>query len=286
MILCSEQQQKDMIKSVIFALEEDIGSGDITAELIPETEVAGAKIITREDCTIAGRDWVNEVFAQLDHVSKTNTAVDWLVNDGDQVAANTTLFQLHGQARTLLSGERTALNFVQLLSGTATACRRYAEKVKHTAVKLLDTRKTIPGLRSAQKYAVTCGGCYNHRLGLYDAFLIKENHIAACGGIASAIERARANHPDKPVEIEVENLEELSLALQSKADIVMLDNFSLEQLQQGVALNQGRARLEASGGITDQTLVPIAETGVDFISIGALTKDCRAIDLSMQLITD
>ena len=274
--------KQDRINSVKAALAEDIHDGDITADLIPAEEQAKATIITRDDCVIAGKAWVDEVFKQLD----PEVLVTWHVKDGDRVDANTTLFTLEGNARSLLTGERTALNFLQLLSGTASTAQRFANIVEGTNVKLLDTRKTIPGLRTAQKYAVTCGGCYNHRIGLYDAFLIKENHIAACGGITEAVTTAKRNAPGKPVEVEVENLDELKLALQAEADIVMLDNFSNEDMRTAVALNkeqyQGKAKLEASGGITNETLRPIAETGVDYISIGALTKDCKAVDLSMR----
>jgi len=271
--------QEDRIASVEFALAEDIGSGDITAGLIPADNTAQAHVITREDCVIAGQEWVDEVFKQVD----SGVKVEWHVKDGDAVGANTKLFSLSGSARSLLTGERAALNYLQLLSGTATTCRRYADLVAGTNVKLLDTRKTIPGLRTAQKYAVTCGGCYNHRIGLYDAFLIKENHIAACGGIAAAVSTAKTHAPGKPVEVEVESLDELRQALDAGADIVMLDNFSLADMREAVALNAGKAKLEASGGITNETLRPIAETGVDYISIGALTKDCKAVDLSMRV---
>ncbi|GAA5317755.1 MAG: carboxylating nicotinate-nucleotide diphosphorylase [Candidatus Pelagadaptatus aseana] len=274
--------KQDMIHSVENALAEDIRDGDITAQLIPETEQASATIITRDNCVIAGAEWVNEVFRQLD----PSVEVRWQVNDGDQVAANSTLFTLKGSARSLLTGERTALNFLQLLSGTASISQKYADIVEGTGVKLLDTRKTIPGLRTAQKYAVTCGNCHNHRIGLYDAFLIKENHIAACGGITEAVTTAKQQAPGKPVEVEVENLDELKLALDAQADIVMLDNFSNDDMRAAVKLNKeqygGNAKLEASGGITNETLRPIAETGVDYISIGALTKDCKAVDLSMR----
>lgn len=278
----ASQIQQDLIQSVAIALAEDIGDGDITARLIPATEQASANIITREDCVIAGIAWVDEVFAQVD----PNVKIQWLVKDGERVKANSSLYTLTGSARSLLTGERAALNFLQLLSGTATISRTYADIVADTGVKLLDTRKTIPGLRTAQKYAVTCGGCYNHRIGLYDAFLIKENHIAACGGIQQAITTAKQQEPNKPVEIEVEDLAELETALLAGADIVMLDNFSNEEMIQAVMLNADqfnkRAKLEASGGITIETLRPIAETGVDYISIGALTKDCKAVDLSMR----
>lgn len=287
MTASTPQLKKDISKMVAIALEEDIGSGDITAALIPASQTARARVTTREDCVIAGTAWVEEVFAQLDRHTGSTSRLDWRVGDGASASADSTLLELSGNARTLLSGERTALNFLQLLSGVATTSSRYAKMVKHTGVQLLDTRKTLPGLRTAQKYAVTCGGCYNHRTGLFDAFLIKENHIAACGGITRAIATARDNHPDKPVEVEVENLRQLKTALAARADIVMLDNFTLEELQQGVQLNQAqgkaRARLEASGGITRKTLVGIAETGVDAISIGSLTKDCRAVDLSMGI---
>jgi nicotinate-nucleotide pyrophosphorylase (carboxylating) len=270
----------DLEITVRRALEEDIGDGDITAQLIPADEVAKARVITREHAVIAGQDWVNEVFKQVD----PTVNVSWQVKDGDSVEPNQVLFELEGKARSLLTGERAALNFLQLMSGTATTCRHYADIVEGTGVKLLDTRKTIPGLRNAQKYAVTQGGCYNHRIGLYDAYLIKENHIAACGGIEQAVSTAKQNHPDKPVEVEVESIDELKQALEAGADTIMLDNFSLEMMREGVALTAGKAKLEASGGVTDQTLRPIAETGVDFISIGVLTKDCRAVDLSMRFV--
>jgi nicotinate-nucleotide pyrophosphorylase (carboxylating) len=261
------------------ALREDIGSGDITAQLIPAERLAHATVITREAAVICGTAWVDAVFRQLD----PRVAVHWLVADGDQVEANQALFHLEGPARALLSGERSALNFLQTLSAVATRCRHFADLVEGTQVKLLDTRKTLPGLRLAQKYAVTCGGCHNHRVGLYDAFLIKENHIAACGGIAQAITAAHGIAPGKPVEIEVESLEELQQALEAGADIVMLDELSLEDMHTAVALTMGRAKLEASGGISESTLRTIAETGVDYISIGSLTKDVKAIDLSMRL---
>ncbi|MDE1169231.1 MAG: carboxylating nicotinate-nucleotide diphosphorylase [Pseudomonas sp.] len=261
------------------ALLEDMGSGDITAQLIPAERLAKATIITRDDCVIAGTAWVDAVFRQLD----PRVAVHWQVVDGQRAKANQPLFHLEGPARSLLTGERTALNFLQMLSGVATKAQSLADKVAGTQVKLLDTRKTLPGLRLAQKYAVTCGGCHNHRIGLYDAFLIKENHIAACGGIAQAISAAHRIAPGKPVEIEVESLEELKEALAGGADIVMLDELSLDDMREAVRLNAGKAKLEASGGINDSTLLVIAETGVDYISIGAMTKDVKAVDLSMRL---
>ena len=261
------------------ALQEDIGSGDITAQLISATKNASATVITREEAVICGSAWVNEIFSQL----SDELNITWKVKDGDFVSANSILFTIDGPARAILSGERAALNFLQTLSGTATLSKQYSQLVSHTKVKLLDTRKTLPGLRLAQKYAVECGGCANHRLGLYDAFLIKENHIMACGGITQAIKKARTISPDKPVEVEVENIKEFDEALEAKADIIMLDNFSLDMLRETVRKNNQNAKLEASGNVNTQTLVPIAETGVDFISIGALTKDCKAVDLSMRV---
>ena len=261
------------------ALFEDVGNGDITAQLIPAERLAKATIITRDACTIAGTAWVDAVFRQLD----PRVAVHWQVVDGQQVQANQPLFHVEGPARSLLTGERSALNFLQLLSAVATRARYFADRVAHTQVKLLDTRKTLPGLRLAQKYAVTCGGCHNHRIGLYDAFLIKENHIAACGGVAQAVAAAQRIAPGKPVEIEVESLHELHEALTAGADIVMLDELSLADMREAVRINAGQAKLEASGGISESTLASIAETGVDYISIGTLTKDIKAVDLSMRL---
>lgn len=271
---------QDIQQAVKLALAEDIQSGDITAELIPATQTMHARVISREAASICGIDYVNETFAQLD----SDVKVTWHCQDGDRVNANDVLFELAGSARSLLTGERTALNFLQLLSGVASKAYDYAELVKGTGVTLLDTRKTIPGLRSAQKYAVTCGGCANHRIGLYDAFLIKENHIEVCGGIRQAIEQAKQNHPGKPVEVEVESLEEFQQALDAKADIIMLDNFSNDDKRQAVAINNGQSKLEASGNITDATLKAVAETGVDFISLGTLTKDIKAVDLSMRIV--
>ena len=268
-----------VLSNVRTALAEDVGSGDITAALIAPDNQATARVITREGGVLCGNPWVDAVFAELDPA----VAIEWQARDGESITAGVSLFTLRGPARALLTGERTALNFLQLLSGTATTCRRYADLVSGTGVKLLDTRKTIPGLRIAQKYAVTCGGCHNHRIGLFDAFLIKENHINACGGIAAAVNTARSHAPGMPVEVEVENLEELEQALAAACDRVMLDNFSLEQMASAVNLAGGRIELEASGNVTEATLRSIAETGVDYISIGALTKDCKALDLSMRL---
>ncbi len=264
---------------VNLALEEDIGSGDITAGLVAAEAQAHARVISRESGVLCGVDFVNAVFASLD----ANLSITWHFQDGDRINANDELFAVVGNARAILTGERSALNFLQMLSGTATRCQHYADQVADTGVKLLDTRKTIPAFRIAQKYAVTCGGCFNHRIGLFDAFLIKENHIEACGGIVEAIAEARRQAPGKPVEIEVESLQELEAALTATADRIMLDNFSPSQMREAVTVARGRAELEASGNITDETLRTYAETGVDFISIGALTKGIEPLDLSMRL---
>ena len=261
------------------ALQEDVATGDITARLIEENAQARARIITREDGVLCGKAFVNETFQQVD----SSCQLTWQASDGDAIAADSLLCRITGPARALLTAERTALNFLQLLSGTASTAAHYAARVAHTRVTLLDTRKTIPGLRLAQKYAVTCGGCDNHRIGLFDAFLIKENHIAAAGGISAAVLAARQIAPDKPVEVEVENADELKQALDAGADRIMLDNFSVPDLKAAVAYTNGRAQLEASGNVTDETLVSIAETGVDLISIGALTKHVTALDLSMRM---
>ena len=271
--------QNDIDPIVKLALDEDIGSGDITAGLVDSNEQASATVITREAGVLCGTQFVDAVFASVDHDVK----VVWKKADGDTLAPNDVLFTLEGNARNILTGERAALNFLQMLSGTASYSASLASIVEGTKTKLLDTRKTIPGFRNAQKYAVTCGGCFNHRIGLFDAFLIKENHIAACGGIQQAVEQARQNAPGKPVEVEVENLDELEQALTAGADRIMLDNFTLEDMRKAVAVTAGKAELEASGNVTEETLRGIAETGVDFISIGALTKVVIPLDLSMRL---
>lgn len=283
--------QQDVSRAVRAALLEDLGdalttldqpdaSADITAQLIPADRMASARVITREAGVFCGQPWVDEVFVQLGGDVK----VEWKVQDGEVLSPNQELFRLHGPARLLLTGERNALNFVQTLSGVATLTARYVAELEGTDCRLLDTRKTIPGLRTAQKYAVTCGGGKNHRIGLYDAYLIKENHILACGGIAEAINEARHLNPGKPVEVEVESLAELEQALAAKADIVMLDNFDVTMMREAVAINRGRAKLEVSGNVTLDTLAEFAATGVDFISVGALTKHVRALDLSMRFI--
>lgn len=275
----SQQLSHSRIQAVAQSLQEDVGSGDITAQLIPEDRQASARVITREHAVIAGQAWVNEIFRQID----ASVEIEWLCNDGDRVEPDQVLFAVKGNARSLLTAERSALNWLQTLSGVATRCQQYADSVSHTTVKLLDTRKTLPGLRLAQKYAVTCGGCHNHRIGLYDAFLIKENHITACGSIGEAIATAHRIAPGKPVEIETENLDEFRQALTAGADIIMLDEFSLADMREAVGENRGRAKIEASGGINENTLIPVAETGVDYISLGTLTKDLKAVDLSLRL---
>lgn len=277
--------QQEIRRAVSTALAEDLGGlgvaeGDITANLIAAETQAKAKVISREPAVFCGKAWVDEVFQQLGDT----VTVTWLVADGDLVAADQTLFTLAGPARTLLTGERNALNFVQTLSGVATLTKQYVEQLAGTQCQLLDTRKTIPGLRFSQKYAVTCGGGKNHRIGLFDAYLIKENHIMACGGIANAIAKAKELQPGKPVEVETESLAELQQALDAGADIVMLDNFDIPMMRAAVALNQGKAKLEVSGNVTIETLASFAATGVDFISVGALTKHVQATDLSMRFI--
>ncbi|WP_028111531.1 carboxylating nicotinate-nucleotide diphosphorylase [Ferrimonas kyonanensis] len=275
--------ENDIRLAVATALAEDLGGlsaeqGDITAQLIPADRYSEATILCREEAVFCGKAWVEQVFNQLGG----DVALHWHVDDGDLVVANQVLCELAGPARTLLTGERVALNFVQTLSGVATLVNQYVLKLDGTDTKLLDTRKTLPGLRTAQKYAVTCGGGKNHRIGLFDAFLIKENHIHACGGIAAAIDAARALHADKPVEVEVENLDELGQAIDGGADIIMLDNFDLTMQMQAVKLNGGRAKLEVSGNVTLDTIASFAHTGIDYISVGALTKHVRAVDLSMR----
>ncbi|KZN47575.1 nicotinate-nucleotide pyrophosphorylase [Pseudoalteromonas luteoviolacea CPMOR-2] len=265
------------------ALDEDLNyqsavDGDITAALIPQEQIANAYVITREDCIFCGKDLILEVFRQVD----PSVEVTVLANDGDKLSANTRIFTAKGSARAILTAERTALNFVQTLSGTATTTAHYVRALENSNTQLLDTRKTIPGLRALQKYAVACGGGKNHRIGLFDAFLIKENHIAACGGIANAVSQAKTNHPDKPVEVEVENLNELEQALNAGSDIIMLDNFTVEDIQNAVKLTSGRAKLEVSGNMTLEILEQYAQAGVDYISSGALTKHVQSIDLSMR----
>ena len=275
--------ESDIPDAVALALKEDLGGEidadrDITAQLLPAETQADAQVITREAGVFCGKRWVEEVFIQLG----SHATLNWHVEDGDQIEADQLLFEIEGPARLLLTAERTALNFVQTLSGVATEVSHYVALLAGSQTQLLDTRKTLPGLRTALKYAVLCGGGSNHRLGLSDAYLIKENHIIASGSIRQAVERAQWLQPDVPVEVEVESLEELRQALEAEADIVMLDNFSLEAMRAAVELNQGRALLEVSGNVTETTLPQIALTGVDYVSVGALTKHVRALDLSMR----
>lgn len=270
--------QSSIEETVHIALREDIGDGDITAELIPAEAVSLANVISREDCVFCGMDWFEEVFRQIDD----QVFIEWQVQDGDAVTAGDTICSLSGPSRSLLTGERTALNFVQTLSATATRAASYAQAVAGTGAVVLDTRKTIPGLRAAQKYAVTCGGCQNHRMGLYDAILIKENHILAAGDIQTAVDQARFHSPGYPVEVEVENIAQLEQAIAAGVDRILLDNFTPDRIREAVKLSNGRVPLEASGGITLENIRQFAETGVDYISTGSLTKDIVAIDLSMR----
>ena len=278
----NDQFAATIIANVSAALQEDLGSGDKTAELVPESTTASAIIICREPMTLAGQPWVDEVYRQLD----PDIEIQWLANDGDHLPADAEICVLTGAARSLLSGERTALNYLQTLSATATVTSRYVNAVANFKAKILDTRKTIPGLRMAQKYAVRCGGGINHRIGLFDEILIKENHIASAGGVETAVRAAKEQHPDVPVEIEVESVSELQDALRAGADRLLLDNFDIADLQRAVEVNHKEgnppADLEASGGLSLDEVVNVAETGVDYISIGALTKNINAIDLSMR----
>lgn len=276
--------EEDVVRCVTDTLKEDLGGeinadNDITASLIATGTQGEATIITREAGVFCGRAFADEVFRQLG----STVSIDWKVEDGDKVSPNQVLCELKGPARTLLTGERNAMNFIQTLSGCATETARYVEKIAGTQTRLLDTRKTIPGLRNALKYAVSCGGGFNHRIGVYDAYLIKENHIIACGGIQGAVETAKKLNPGKPVEVETESLDELQQAIDAGADIVMLDNFTTDMMRQAVELNKGRVTLEVSGNVTLDTIREFAETGVDYISVGALTKHIRAMDLSMRL---
>ena len=266
-------------KQVSEALLEDVGSGDISAQLIDPAELLNTELLIREAAVLCGSEWFDEVFRQCDESISTR----WLAKDGDLLNSGCIICKVSGPARGLLTAERSALNFLQTLSGTATVTRSYVEKIKHTACKILDTRKTIPQFRQAQKYAVKCGGGTNHRIGLFDAYLIKENHLAACGGIGNAVSRARELNPDSFLEIEVESLEQLQQAIDATVDRALLDNFSIKQLNQAVKINRNRIELEASGNIDNENLVEIALTGVDFISIGALTHSAPAATLSLVL---
>lgn len=270
--------QENVTENVRRALLEDVGPGDISAELIDPQANASARVITRSPGIFCGKPWVEETIKQVD----ANVRLDWHVEDGDAISANMPLFDLSGAARSLLTAERTMLNFVQLLSGTATRTAEYVALIRDTDTTLLDTRKTLPGLRIAQKYAVSCGGGQNHRIGLFDAFLLKENHISAAGSITNAVARARALHPNRDVEVEVESIHELKEAIAAGADIAMIDNFTLEETKEAVDLAKGEIKLEASGGINANSITDIASTGVDYISIGDLTKTVTPLDLSMR----
>lgn len=274
-----------LTNTVTHALLEDIGNGDVTAQLIAKDTHITATIISREPCVLCGTPWVNEVFNQLAYIEGSPVAIEWRYTEGESCKANTTICKLSGNARTLLTGERTALNFLQTLSGTATTTRLYVDELSDTDCKILDTRKTIPGLRRALKYAVTTGGGTNHRIGLYDQFLIKENHIAACGSISKAVTLARHNHPQLRIEVETESLDELREALAAGADIIMLDNYDLHMMKQAVTINNGQSALEVSGNVTLDSIKSIARTGVDYISSGDLTKNLRSIDFSMRFQT-
>ncbi|WP_442487633.1 carboxylating nicotinate-nucleotide diphosphorylase [Halomonas litopenaei] len=273
---------EDIRNSAARLLAEDVGPVDITAQLIPEKLLGKARVISREPAILCGVAWVDELFRRLD----PRVALTWHAADGDRLTPDEPFLELAGPARSLLTGERAALNLLQTLSATATRTRHYVDLLKGTGVRLLDTRKTLPGLRIAQKYAVACGGGCNHRIGLYDAFLIKENHISACGGIAGAVKEARSIARDLTVEVEVETFEELDQALAAGADVIMLDNFSLDDMREAVRRVAGQATLEASGNVDETTLIAIAQTGVDCISSGALTKDVKAIDLSMRMLEE
>jgi len=270
--------KNEIARQVALALAEDVGSGDVTAQLIPPTQGARATVITREPGVLCGVDWFNEVFAQLDQ----DITTDWTLMDGEHFAAGQTLCTVEGLARPILSGERTALNFLQSLSGTATITQTYVQAVAGTPCHILDTRKTIPGLRLAQKYAVHCGGGHNHRIGLYDAYLIKENHIKACGSITAAVQQAKTMADDLMLELEVESLAQLQEAIAAGVQRVLLDNMDCETLREAVRLTNKRVELEASGGVTLEQIRTVAETGVDYISVGRLTKHLHAIDFSMR----
>jgi nicotinate-nucleotide pyrophosphorylase (carboxylating) len=273
---------KDLETQVASALREDVGTGDVTAQLVPLTQKVRGGVITREDAVLCGRPWVEETFRQLD----PDIRLTWHCDDGDRIVANGVIFEIEGPARAVLTGERTALNFMQLLSATATAARRFVDAVAGTGCVILDTRKTLPGLRTAQKYAVRCGGAQNLRMGLYDKVLIKENHIAAAGSLSGAIRAARRGAPDLPVEVEVESLAEFAQALAARPDIIMLDEFNQPDMSTAVAINRDNGRpvkIEASGSVSLETVRAIAATGVDYISVGSITKHVRAVDLSMRL---
>lgn len=270
----------DLALIVNLALQEDVGDGDITSLLIADNLQAKAHILCREEAILCGIAWVEETYRNID----SRLQIQWNFKDGDSLKKDAQVAEIIGNARAILTGERTALNFLQTLSGTATITKQYTERLKGTSVILLDTRKTLPGMRNAQKYAVRVAGGSNHRKGLYDAYLVKENHIQSCGNISNAIATARKINPNKVLEVEVQNLEQLSEAISAKPDIIMLDNFKLQDIRKAVTINPGNAKLEVSGNINQESLVNVAKTGVDYISVGALTKHCRAIDFSLLLV--
>jgi len=272
--------QQYIQQDIKLALAEDVGSGDISAMLIDESAQLNMQLLVREDAVLCGTAWFEEAFKQCDQ----SIQINWAAGDGDRIVADSVLCNISGLARAMLTAERTALNFLQTLSGTATTTSNYVDRIRHTSCRILDTRKTIPHLRRAQKYAVQCGGGMNHRIGLFDAYLIKENHLAASGSIKAAVQRGRELKAECLLEVEVENLNQLQQAIDVKVDRALLDNFTIAQMKQAVVINEGRTQLEASGNITDENLLQIAETGVDFISIGALTKNLRAIDFSLRFV--
>ena len=278
----SKDALKEISQSVSVALKEDIGTGDVTAASFSNNETATAIVICREEAVLCGQNWFELVFHQLD----SDITIDWISHDGDLIEIDTTVCKLNGNAQAILIGERTALNFIQTLSGTATKTKSYVDRISGTDAQILDTRKTLPGMRYAQKYAVRCGGGKNHRMGLYDAILIKENHIATSGSIAKAVHTAKEQNPSLKLEVEVENIEQLEESLTTQADVILLDNFSLSELETAVGLTDGKKKLEASGNMTLENIREVAKTGVDYISIGAITKHVQAVDFSMRFTNE
>lgn len=278
----SKDALKEISQSVSVALKEDIGTGDVTAASFSNNETATAIVICREEAVLCGQNWFELVFHQLD----SDITIDWISHDGDLIEIDTTICKLNGNAQAILIGERTALNFIQTLSGTATKTKSYVDRISGTDAQILDTRKTLPGMRYAQKYAVRCGGGKNHRMGLYDAILIKENHIATSGSIAKAVHSAKEQNPSLKLEVEVETIEQLEESLTTQADVILLDNFSLSELEAAVGLTDGKKKLEASGNMTLENIREVAKTGVDYISIGAITKHVQAVDFSMRFTTE
>ncbi len=274
----SKDALKTINQSVNSALQEDIGNGDVTAALFTKNEIANAKVISREEAVLCGKKWFELAF----HLLEPDIKIEWMCNEGDVMQANDLVCKLKGNAQAILTGERTALNFLQTLSGTATKTKIYVDRVSGTGTQILDTRKTIPGMRYAQKYAVRCGGGKNHRMGLFDAILIKENHIATSGSVAKAVNTAKKLHPTLKLEVEVENADQLKEALATETDVIMLDNFSLSELEAAVAITDGKKKLEASGNMSLENIREVAKTGVDYISIGAITKHIQAVDYSMR----